>query len=344
MDVKHLKEFVYENNRIVDILTELGMHHIRWCDGNKYITCAMPDGDNPSSTVIYNNEHFNVTAYTRNIKDPFNNSDLISLTCFVKKLYFSQAIKYLCDLCGLDYYTNSEEELPASILWMRQLRQMNTGINDEEEIPLKPIDDYVLTYYHQQPIADWIKYDGVSYDVQQEFEIGFDLQTERVTIPIRDDIGNLVGVKGRLWSGLESESRPKYMYLERCAKSQILYGLHKALPYIKQKGSVIVCESEKGVLQLWSQGYMNSVSLGGHSFSKTQLEKITRLDVSVIIAFDEDIDEIDVIIECDKFMDYVDIYYLMDKDNILGEKESPMDDGGKFKKLMENNKYAYVRS
>jgi DNA primase len=119
--------------------------------------------------------------------------------------------------------------------------------------------------------------------------------------------------------------------------------LYKAYDYIKQKGSVIVCESEKGVLQLWSQGYRNSVSIGGHSFSKTQIEKITRLNANVVIAFDKDVPEEEVLKECARFMDCINIQYIIDKNEILDEKESPMDNRLKFFKLFNDNKYSYVK-
>jgi len=305
----------------------------------------MPDGDNPTSTTIYNNENLNVVAYTRNIADNFGASDLISLVCFVKKMYFSHALKWLCNLIGLDYYHSTEEELPESIRWTRMLLKMqsHSDDDDEESTTLKPIDEHILSYYYQKPIIQWIQHESIFADTQVEFEIGFDLRSERITIPIRDEIGNLVGVKGRLYLREPSDRLPKYLYLEQCAKSKILYGLHKTYEFIKQDGFVVVCESEKGVLQLWSHGYKNAVSVGGHKFSKFQVEKITRLNVDVVVAFDKGITEPDILQECAKFLDCIEVYYLMDKGDLLEEKESPMDDFDKFQTLMENNKYLFIR-
>ena len=343
MDARYLKEYIYENNLVEKVLIELGMHHIKQHDNGRYFTCAMPDGDNRSGTTVYNNEHLNVVAYTRAIKDTFGNSDMISLTCFIHKCYFTRALKILCDIAGLDYYANPEEELPESIRWTRELLKMLQAYDDEETEILKPIDERILSYYTQRPILQWALNEGISLETQIEFEIGFDLFSERITIPIRDDLGTLVGVKGRLYLVEATEKIPKYIYPERCAKSQILFGLYKSFDYIRQKGFVIVCESEKGVMQLWTLGHKNAVSIGGHSFSKTQIEKLTRLNADVIIAFDKDITESDVLKECAGFMDCVDVYYIMDKDNLLTEKESPMDNMAVFQRLINNNKYAYVR-
>ena len=339
-----MKTYIYENNHLEKILNELGMHHINWHNSKAYITCGMPDGDNPSSTIVYNNEHLNVVAYTRNIKDQYDKSDILSLVCFIRKCYFSHSIKWFCDILGLDYYFSPDEDLPESIKWTKQLLKMQQYTDDEDTELLKPIDEMILSYYTQRPIYQWITDEGISYESQSVFEIGFDLRSERITIPIRDEISNLVGVKGRLYKQAASDQVPKYMYLEKCSKTHILYGLHETIDFIKESGFVIVCESEKGVMQLWSQGYKNAVSIGGHSFSKTQIEKVTRLNVAVVVAFDKDIVESEVLNECKKFLDCVEVYYIIDKDGILNEKESPMDDGDKFQKLMENNKYSYIRS
>ena len=94
-------------------------------------------------------------------------------------------------------------------------------------------------------------------------------------------------MKGRIlknvWKGSkcvdkmrEEDNEPKYIYMYPCAKSQILYGLYKTQKHIKEKKEVIICEAEKGVMQLWTYGYKNCVSIGGHSLSPYQKEKIIR--------------------------------------------------------------------
>ena len=74
------------------------------------------------------------------------------------------------------------------------------------------------------------KDDNIGYETQLEFEIMYDLASDRITIPIRDELGTLVGVKGR--SIVNDPDVDKYIYLEPCAKTKVLYGLYKTLPYI----------------------------------------------------------------------------------------------------------------
>jgi hypothetical protein len=56
------------------------------------------------------------------------------------------------------------------------------------------------------------------------FKIKFDLLTERIIIPIYDEIGTLVGIKGR---SLDDNEENKYLYIYECPKNKILYGLYQ---------------------------------------------------------------------------------------------------------------------
>lgn len=357
MDVREVKQYIYENNKIELVLEELGMHHIKWHDNNSYITCGMPDGDNPQSTTIYNNFTLNVVAYTRDIVDAYGVSDIISLVCFVKKLYFSHAIGWICNLVGLDYYYVTR---PKDGLLVRLQNIFSiTKKNELQEPPLQPIDENNLVSYHTMSFQQFYD-DNISDETQIEFELGLDLSLDyngfprhRIAIPIRDETGTLVGIKGRILKNVyyhgkcvdkirEEQNEPKYLYMYPCAKSQILFGLYKTQQYIQETNEVIICESEKGVMQLWSYGFKNGVGIGGHAISPAQKEKIVRLGVNVTIAFDKDVNTDEIMKECKDLAPLCkNVYYIIDKENILDEKESPMDDPNKWAKLYNNNKYKY---
>ncbi len=174
---------------------------------------------------------------------------------------------------------------------------------------------------------------------KQSFGLGIDVFSHRITIPIRDELGRLVGVKGRrVWDVID-EYNPKYIYLHQCAKSKILYGLYKTLPYIKEANEIIVCESEKGVMQLWDMGFKNAVGIGGHSLSDWQITLIAQTGASkVIIAYDKDVPIEEVTKEAKKIAPFRDVEYILDIENILDEKESPMDNPEKWIKLYNSRK------
>lgn len=341
MDAQTIKEYIFSNNKIEVVLENLGMHHIQWHNRNEYITCGMPDGDNPSSTVVYcDNSFFMVKAYTRDIVDPYGISDIISLVSFINKTIFTQSINWLCELFGLDYYVESISDDPT--LGYFKTFDLLMKPKASLEVQLKPIPEETLKAY--LPWDNTIFYeDHIDWETQAEFELGLDVFSHRITIPIRDEMGRLVGVKGRRAWDVVDEWNPKYIYLHQCAKSRICYGLYKTLPYIREKNEIIVCESEKGVMQLWSYGYRNCVAVGGHSISQQQQDLIIQSGAAtIIIAFDKDVDEETVRKEVENLSLYRRVEYILDFNNILEEKESPMDNPNKWIDLYERNRKLYI--
>ena len=338
MDIEILKEHILENNFIPTILEELGCHHIRKKDG--YFQCANPDGDNVTAVCVYENTNLTTINYTRDISNGKNiHTDLISLVEFYKNETFPYAVKWICDVLDIDYYSNLDEDLPKSLQLTKMLVEMQSvDTESETEKPLKPISEKILSYFKPY-VNDMFNEDGVSYDTQAEFEIGYDEFTNRITIPIRDDLGNLVGVKARYFYRQVPEDEQKFMYIEKCARSQILYGLYKTINFIKKAQRVFVVEAEKGVQQLYDKGYFEAVATGGSKISKNQIDKLTRLCVPIIFVFDKDItkEELDNI--ASRFIDGTEVYALIDTIGILNEKESPTDDISKFEQLLERCMY-----
>ena len=181
--------------------------------------------------------------------------------------------------------------------------------------------------------------DNISFEVQRLFEIGYDDFTNRITIPIRDELNNLVGVKGRLFTEELKEDDLKYLYIEPCNRSKILYGLNITLTYIQQQQCVYVTEAEKGVMQLFTYGYRNAVATCGKKVSQYQIDMLTRLCVPIVFVFDKDVTQEELQELADRFIEGTVIYAIIDKDNILDDKESPSDKQEKFEKLLSSNKY-----
>ena len=338
MDIEILKEHILENNFIPTILEELGCHHIRKKDG--YFQCANPDGDNVTAVCVYENTNLTTINYTRDISNGKNiHTDLISLVEFYKNETFPYAVKWICDVLDIDYYSNLDEDLPKSLQLTKMLVEMQSVDTEAEtEKPLKPIPEKILSYFKPY-VNDMFCEDGVGYDTQVEFEIGYDEFTNRITIPIRDDLGNLVGVKARYFYRQVPEDEQKFMYIEKCARSQILYGLYKTINFIKKAQRVFVVEAEKGVQQLYDKGYFEAVATGGSKISKNQIDKLTRLCVPIIFVFDKDItkEELDNI--ASRFVEGTEVYALIDTIGVLNEKESPTDDISKFEQLLERCMY-----
>ena len=334
MDIRDLKEEILNREFLTDILSELGCHHIQ--DRGDYYTCGNPDGDNPRSIVVYKNEYIGCTNYTRQITKNGRAADIFDLIVYVRDCSFAEAMKWVCELAGISYY-GEREDLPESLQILRMLKDMSIGDDDEDSSSIKPISENILSYYLPYP-NKMFEDDGISLDVQREFEVGYDDFSNYITIPIRDSLGNLVGVKGRYF-GEPDEYHSKYLYLEKTNKSKILYGHWQNREYIKNSSFLYIVESEKAVQQLATMGIRNAVSTGGKTISRTQVELVTRTGCTPVFAYDKDVDENELQEIASMFMDGIAVYAIIDKDNILDEKESPSDCAEKWDMLVKEHIY-----
>ena len=332
MDIRDLKEEILNMDLLTDILSELGCHHIH--DRGDYYTCGNPDGDNPRSIVVYKNEYISCTNYTRQITKNGRTADIFDLIVYVKNCSFAEAMKFICELAGLEYY-GERKDLPESLQILRMLKDMNIGDEGEDKNPIKPISEKILSYYIPNP-NKMFDDDGISLNIQKEFEVGYCPCTNYITIPIRDSLGNLVGVKGRYF-GNPDDYHMRYIYLEPCNKSKILYGYWQNKEYIKNSKFVYIVESEKAVQQLATMGIRSCVSTGGKTISRYQVEEITRTGCIPIFAFDQDVKEDELKNIASMFMDGISVYAIIDGDGILDEKESPSDNPKKWSFLVKNN-------
>lgn len=335
MDTRELKNYIYENKYVEQILESIGCHHIKYHTSNSYWTCANATGDNNNAIVVYDNEFLMCTNYTRQMTSDNRNTDIIDLVCYTKDLSFFNGLKYICDEIGMSYYHDFEEDVPECFKILKLLEDMDSNSTIEKEKPLIPIDESILKYY--KPFVNTLFYeDNIDYATQKEFEIGFDEETNRYTIPIRSELGDLVGVKGRYFYRDVPDGFNKYIYIEPCSKSKILYGLYKTIDYIKNKKRVYVLESEKAVMQLFSYGDMNVVSTGGKQLSQYQIDMLTRLGVEITFAFDKDVTKKEIEDLASRFPDGISISYIYDENNILEGHESPSDNPNKWNALKKN--------
>ena len=335
MDIASLKEYLYNEDLSEQVLEAIGCHHIV-NHSNAYITCANKDGDNKNAIVLYLNENLTTINYTRTLSKTKRATDLIDLVMFAENLSFPEAMKFICNAIGIDYYNNDIEDVPEALQIIKLLQEMHTNTEPEDNTPLKPISEKILSYYISCGNT-MFENDNISLEIQQELKVGYDPQSNRITIPLYDSIGNLVGVKARLFKyDLTESDPPKYMFLHRCNKSRLLYGYFENKEYIKNSQSVYVVESEKALQQCASYGCRNVVATMGKSISKSQVELLVRLDKKIILALDQDVEYEELVNIKNMFPEQVPVYYIQDNEHLLQEKESPSDRPEVFMKLKDN--------
>lgn len=126
------------------------------------------------------------------------------------------------------------------------------------------------------------KFFGLGYSINGFFK-------ERLTIPVHDHIGNIVGFTAR---GLYNWVMPKYKNSassETFDKSAILYNENRATRSIRENDSVIFVEGHLDVISMHQAGHKNVVAMQGTAApSLSILNRLTRLTTRFILCYDGD--------------------------------------------------------
>lgn len=249
---------------IQHILTNFGCEKIRI--RNNEIRCAREPGSNPTAVVIKltNNENLFVTDYECAIS-----LDLINYLIRVKNIQFRTVIEAIKHELGLESICNIKKKtLPFGGIYSR------IGKPDSD-IDITTYPEDILDQYLYIPSQLWLN-DGISLETQHKWGVRFDVESQRILLPIRTPTGELMAIKGRTVQEV-TDYNPKYLYITKGPMSQTLFGYYENYNYMYE-GDVTVWESEKSILKLNSWGYHNAVALGNNALSYTQAKLIMSLN------------------------------------------------------------------
>ena len=316
-----------DSERIEQILSSLGFHKIQ--DKGDYITCAIPNHNNPTGlSVLKENLYCNAFSTHMDFK-----GGIFDLIAYMNKYEnFSDTMRWCHKILGLKYEYNGKKEEPKEDSILNFFKKYKTKPNKkstkEKELRFYT-DEEIFGMYVRCPYANWIK-EGITAKTQEQFSIGYHFDSKRVVIPHRHwKTGEIVGLIGRtICSDEEIEyfDIAKYFPIIPYKKGCNLYGLWENRQRIEEVKEVIIFEAEKSVMKMKSRGINNCVSVGCHDLSEEQVKILLSLNVNeIIIAYDSDVDVSLVAMECKKFKGLKSVSAILNKDNILGEKESPAD-------------------
>ena len=330
MLAKELEEYLSSNpNEIEKILEELGFGKI--LNRGRYISACVPNFNNASGFSILI-ENLYCKSFTTNFS--FNGGHLFDLVAHMKGYTsFGDTMRWCHKILGLKYEYNGKKEEPKEDSILDFFKKYNTKPNKRstKEVELKfYTDEEIFDMYVRCSYANWIK-EGIIAKIQEEFCIGYHFDSKRVVIPHRYwKTGEIIGLIGRtICSDEEIEyfDIAKYFPIIPYPKSKNLYGLWENRQYIEEiKKEIIIFESEKSVMKMKSRGVDNCVAVCCHDLSEEQVRILLSLNVNeIIIAYDSDVDVSFIAMECKKFKGLRSVSAILNKDNILGEKESPAD-------------------
>ena len=315
---------------IEHILDTFGFDKIRI--NQKEIRCAFETGMNPTAIVIrlQNNDNLFVKDYERNLS-----LDFINYLVKGKNISFKDVLNAI----------KQELHLESIYNYKRHIGLFN-GIYDNisrqnSEMSVTTYPEEILKQYGNTPNLLWLK-DGISLETQRKWNVGYDVPSQRITLPIRTSTGEIMCIKGRL-NGDPEEFEPKYLYLVNGPMSQTLFGYSENYSSLYEN-DVWIVESEKSVLKMSSWNYNNVVALGSNSLSTTQCKLLLSLNPkSVTFMLDKSLPLENTkrnaeLLKTFCTMRQIQIRYWSWTDNItLDEKSAPCDDTKEeFEYILEN--------
>ena len=110
----------------------------------------------------------------------------------------------------------------------------------------------------------------------------------RITFPILDFAGQVVGFSARILEDLDvakyinSPESPVY------SKSRVLFGLYQARTAIRVQDYLALVEGQMDCIKAYQAGFLNTVATSGTAVTVEQLKLISRLTKNITLCFDSD--------------------------------------------------------
>ncbi|WP_320667566.1 DNA primase [Prochlorococcus sp. MIT 1307] len=183
------------------------------------------------------------------------------------------------------------EKGSSALKYLREVRGLSETTIEAFDLGYAPDQwDGLLTYLQQVEGLSPDLLEAAGLVVSRKGGGGFyDRFRNRLIVPIRDRQGRVIGFGGRSLDGAE----PKYLNspeTEVFEKGQHLFGLEKAVKFIRKEDRAVVVEGYFDVIALHASGIHNSVAALGTALSSKQITQLCRCSESkrIVLNFDAD--------------------------------------------------------
>ena len=204
------------------------------------------------------------------------------------------SFKKFLHLVGIDDYTIDTQYGQL----LGQLRDKTTQVSTFFTVERQAsVPEGILGVFDMCPLA--LIDEGFTEETLKHFEVGFDEKHMRITFPLRDIEGDLVGISGR--TVINQHPRYKvynYEYeqfgLERRTPprlGELMWNLHNVYPAVffdKEEPDLVLVEGFKACMWVKQSGINNVVALLGSSLSAYQEWVILRLGARIHLMLDND--------------------------------------------------------
>lgn len=259
--------------------------------------------------------------------------NLYNFIMLYKRCSAREAIEEMKRYAGIDndVVFVPKEKMAATIDCKKFMRKkQNTKQSKSTILP----DDYMERYtVDEEKLAAWER-EGISPETLRDFQVRYDPFSDRLVYPIRNVQGKIVNVGGRTLDPEWKEKKlRKYCYFYPWGTMDTIYGLAENIEEIARKKEIILFEGCKSVLIAYTWGIKNAGAVLTSHLNGNQMNVLAKLGCRVVFALDKDVDILqDKNIR--RLKQFVNVWYLYDEENLLDDKDAPVDKGADvFRKL-----------
>lgn len=259
--------------------------------------------------------------------------NVLTFVRFYYKCGYAEAIERLKEYAGFDGAVRPQQKLAVTEIAKRYSPPKKTS--KTSKLTVLP-NDYMERYEKREDKLKVWRDEGISRASLDKFQVYYDSFSDRLVYPIRDYDGNIVNVGGRtLDKAWKDKGLRKYTYFKPWGELNAIYGLSENLKSIKEKGEIILFEGCKSVLLADTWGIHNTGAILTSHLNPHQMKLLAKLACKVVFALDKDV-AVREDHNIKRLKQFVKVEYIWDKDNLLDDKDAPVDKGLKvWKKLYE---------
>ena len=209
------------------------------------------------------------------------------------------------------------------------------------KIPYCIYEKNIINFFDFYLPYEWAK-DGLTLEELKKYNVRYYASENQMVIPHYNIYGDLVGIRIRAFNDediIKGKYRP--LKLENMIYShplsQFCYGLWNTKEGIQKTQKAIIVEAEKSVMLGEQLEYNNLVACCGSNISKIQIQQLINCGAKeIIIAFDKEYEDKNKQCEnyynklygiANKYKLYCNMSFIFDFENIIKNKQSPIDDG-----------------
>lgn len=256
---------------------------------------------------------------------------------FVKhynKCSSQEAVEILKQYAGYDGQLAQPREKMAATVTCKKFKPKKQS---RKSSSAKTYPDNCMEKYEKREdkLEVWVN-EGISIASLEKFQVYYDSFSNRLVYPIRRIDGKIVNIGGRtLDPDWKEHKLRKYTYFSSWGGLDVIYGLFENMDEILRKKEIIIFEGCKSVLLADSWGIHNTGALLTSHLNPSQMKLLALLGVRVVFALDKEI-RIRNDHNIQRLKRFVNVEYLCDREDLLDEKDAPVDKGVEvFKRLYE---------